>query len=66
MKRLTDVNWNNVVRNAIREKIEDTGWTNVALAVLINESIRIKPPKGYDSKEVIRSGEAGSDGRPSH
>lgn len=54
MEQLKDINWSEVIRKAIREKIEGTPQSNLALAVLLNERIRIKAPKGYDSTSVIR------------
>ncbi|MCS4539828.1 MAG: hypothetical protein HYU03_03950 [Thaumarchaeota archaeon] len=54
MEQFKDVNWSEVVRKAIREKIEGTRRSNLALAVLLNERIRLKAPMGYNSTSVIR------------
>lgn len=50
-----EVNWSAVVREAIRRKLEGEYEKNVIEAVLINEKLRRKAPKGWDSTEVIKS-----------
>lgn len=50
-----DVNWSAVLREAIRRKLEWEHETDVVEAVLINERLRRKAPKGWDSTKVIRA-----------
>lgn len=54
MERLTQVNWSEVIRIAIRERLEQEKQKNLAKAVLVNEKIRKKAPRGYDSTRIIR------------
>ncbi len=49
-----DVNWSAFVRNAIVQRLKHEDERNVAEALLINERLRRKPPKGWDSTRVIR------------
>lgn len=49
-----DVNWSAFVREAIAQRLKHEGERDVAEAVLINERLRRKPPKGWDSTQVIR------------
>ena len=48
------VNWSEVVRRAIMEKLRELEERNVAEALLINERLRRRAPKGWDSTLVIR------------
>ncbi|MCS7115652.1 MAG: ribbon-helix-helix domain-containing protein [Candidatus Bathyarchaeota archaeon] len=54
MKKLRHVNWSEVIREAIRKKIEEENGRNIAEAVLINERLRRAAPDGWDSAKVIR------------
>ena len=54
MERLKQVNWSEVIRVAIKERLDQEKQKNLAKAVLINEKIRKKAPKGYDSTRIIR------------
>lgn len=54
MARL-DVNWSAVVREAIRRKLEWERERDTVEAVLINEKLRRKAPRGWDSTKVIRA-----------
>ena len=54
MERLKQVNWSEVIRVAIKERLNQEKQKNLAKAVLINEKIRKIAPKGYDSTSVIR------------
>lgn len=54
MEELNHVNWSEVVREAIREKIKAEQEQNLAKAVLLNERVRKKAPEGWKSEEVIR------------
>lgn len=49
-----DVNWSEVVRSAIRKRIEEEKRRNLAKAVLINEELR-RPSRGEEkAEEIIR------------
>lgn len=54
MERLSEVNWSEVIRIAIKERLDQEKQKNLAKAVLINEKIRKKAPNGYDSTRIIR------------
>ena len=54
MDRLKHINWSEVIRRAIIEVLEEEEGRNLAKALLINERIRKKAPKGWDSTELIR------------
>ncbi len=47
------INWSEVIREAIREKIRSE-QRNLARAVLLNEKLRKKAPEGWDSTRMIR------------
>jgi len=53
MRKLSYVNWSEVVREATRRRVEE-GDRKLAEAVLINEKLRRKAPEGWDSAKVIR------------
>ena len=49
-----DVNWSEVIRSAIKRRIEEEKMRNLAKAVLINEELR-RPSKGEEkAEEIIR------------
>jgi Arc/MetJ-type ribon-helix-helix transcriptional regulator len=54
MERLKQVNWSEIIRVAIKERLDQEKQKNLAKAVLINEKIRKTAPIGYDSTSVIR------------
>ncbi len=54
MKRYSYINWSEVIRQAIIEKLREEEKKNIAEALLINERLRRKAPKEWDSVEVIR------------
>jgi hypothetical protein len=54
MREKKEVNWSEVVREAIIRKIEEEGKRNPPLAVLLNQKVKIRPDKGYDSTKTIR------------
>ncbi len=54
MERLKDVNWSEIIREAIRTRITEEKQRNLAKAVLINEQIRKSAVEGYDSTLLIR------------
>ena len=51
----TDVNWSAVVREAIRTRLDLEGGRNRVDAVLINERLRRRAPRDWDSTEVVRA-----------
>jgi len=55
MRKYSYINWSEVVRRAILEKLGEEEKKNVAEALLINEELRRRAPEGWDSTEVIRS-----------
>lgn len=54
MDRLRHVNWSEVLRMAIARALEVEEGRNLARAVLLNEKIRKRAPRGWSSVEVIR------------
>jgi len=54
MDKLKHINWSEVIRRAIIEVLKEEEGRNIARAVLLNEKIRKKAPKGWSSVEVIR------------
>ena len=48
------INWSAVVREAIRLRLENEREKDVVEAVLLNEKLKRKAPKGWDSAKVIR------------
>jgi len=55
MRKYSHINWSEVARKAILEKLRELERRNVAEALLLNERLRRKAPEGWDSAEVIRS-----------
>ena len=57
LKRQMDaagVNWSAYLREVISQRVKQESERNVAEAVLLNERLRRKAPKGWDSTRVIR------------
>ncbi len=54
MEHLKQVNWSEIIREAIKSRISQEKQRNLAKAVLLNEKIRKTAPKGYDSTIIIR------------
>ena len=54
MERLRHINWSEVLREAITQRINREQGRHLAKAVLLNDQLRRKAPKGWDSVEVIR------------
>ena len=48
------VNWSEVVREAIRRKIEEENGKNLAKAVLINERLRRESKGEMKAEDIIR------------
>jgi len=49
-----DVNWSAIMREAIRHRLNYESERNISEALLLNERLRRKAPKGWDSARVIR------------
>ena len=49
MKRFSYINWSEVIRKAILEKLKEEEKRSTAEALLINEKLRRKAPQGWDS-----------------
>jgi len=54
MKKYSYINWSEVARKAIIKKLKEEEEKNIAEALLINEELRRKAPKDWDSTEVIK------------
>ncbi len=47
-------NWSEVIRQAIKNKINAEREKNLAKAVLLNEQVRKKAPKDFNTTDIIR------------
>jgi hypothetical protein len=57
LKRQMDaagINWSAYLREVISQRIKQEGQRNVAEAVLLNEKLRRRAPRGWDSARVVR------------
>ena len=54
MKRIRGTNWSAILREAIAAKLKEEEGKNLARAVVLNEALRRKSKKGWNSVEVIR------------
>lgn len=54
MDKLSHINWSEVIRKTIMEFINNEREHNIAKAVLLNEKVRKKAPKGFNSTDIIR------------
>ncbi len=54
MRKYSYINWSEVIRKAILDKLMEEEKKNIAEALIINEKLRRKAPKGWDSTEVIK------------
>ncbi|MHA1791118.1 MAG: hypothetical protein ACTSVI_00650 [Promethearchaeota archaeon] len=54
MEKIPYINWSEIIRKAIRDKINNEKEHDMAKAVLLNEKIRKKAPKGFNSTVIIR------------
>ena len=61
-----DVNWSEVIRRAIRRRIEEEGRRNLAKAVLINEDLRRSSRGEMRAEEIIREFRDGRHGKDRH
>jgi len=49
-----ELNWSAIIRAAIKRELDSENEKNVVEAVLLNEKLRRRAPKGWDSAEEIR------------
>ena len=49
-----DENWSELIRETIRQRIEEEGEPDVAEAVILNERVKRKAPAGWSSLQVIK------------
>ena len=54
MEKYPHINWSEIARQAIMRTIKRENEHNMAKAVFLNEKIRKKAPKGFNSTEIIR------------
>ncbi|MFX1501430.1 MAG: hypothetical protein ACFFDH_10760 [Promethearchaeota archaeon] len=54
MDSLKHLNWSEIIRKAIKSKIQNETEINKAKAVLLNEKIRRKAPENFNSIDIIR------------
>lgn len=54
MDSLKHLNWSEIIRKAIKSKIQKETEINKAKAVLLNEKIRKIAPKNFNSVDIIR------------
>ncbi len=54
MRKFSYINWSEVVRRAIIEKLMEEEKKNIAEALILNEKLRRKAHKEWDSTEVIK------------
>ena len=54
MEKLNHLNWSEIIRQAIKERLKNESEKNLAKAVLINDKLRKEAPEGFDSTELIR------------
>lgn len=54
MDSLSHINWSEILRRAIMEVIQNERERDMAKAVLLNDQVRKKAPKGFDSLKIVR------------
>jgi metal-responsive CopG/Arc/MetJ family transcriptional regulator len=47
-------NWSEVIREMIRQRIEEEGQTDMAEAIILNEKVKRSAPKNWSSLQVIK------------
>jgi len=50
----SDENWSQVIREMIRERIEEEGEADMAEAIILNERVKRPAPKNWSSLQVIK------------
>jgi len=54
MDSLSHINWSEILRQAIMKVIQNERERDIAKAVLLNDQVRKKAPKDFDSVRIIR------------
>ena len=50
-----NINWSEIMRDAVKDKLNNEREQNLALSILLMEQIRVKASKGaIDTTEIIR------------
>jgi hypothetical protein len=49
-----DENWSQVIREMIRQRIEEEGESDMAEAIILNERVKRPAPKDWSSLQVIK------------
>ena len=49
-----DENWSQVIREMIRQRIEEEGQMDMAEAIILNEKVKRPAPKNWSSLQVIK------------
>jgi hypothetical protein len=50
----SEENWSQVIREMIRQRIEEEGQSDMAEAVILNEKVKRLAPKNWNSLQVIK------------
>ena len=50
----SDENWSQVIREMIRQRIDEEGQTDMAEAIILNEKVKRPAPKDWSSLQVIK------------
>lgn len=50
----SEENWSQVIREMIRQRIEEEGHTDMAEAIILNEKVKRRAPKEWSSLQVIK------------
>jgi len=50
----SEENWSQVIREMIRQRIEEEGQTDTAEAIILNERVKRPAPKDWSSLQVIK------------
>jgi hypothetical protein len=50
----TDANWSEVIREMLKQRIEEESEADMAEAVILNERVRRPAPKDWSSLQVIK------------
>ena len=50
----SEENWSQVIREMIRQRIEEEGDTDMAEAIILNERVKRPAPKNWSSLQVIK------------
>ena len=50
----SDENWSQVIREMIRQRIEEEGEADMAEAIILNEKVKRPAPKNWGSLQVIK------------